>query len=165
MPGNLYLYIGEKDKVYKVSYKKDGKYNSITEIANEKVLLIAINYSTANRKPLNAQHISFDEIQLNDTGGFEYTSEEIERRLYNFNNYGFMNAEMLSKQDIISLPKSIIIPQNRQKQLLYKYIEQKYPQLMKSLPFLVEQHIRECKQVDLEHKLLVKQAMKLKNNQ
>lgn len=164
MPGNLYLYISAKDKVFKVLRQKNRNYRAIAELANEKVFFVTINYSTMNRKPVNVQHISFDELQLDDRGGFEYTSKELERILYNFNNYGFMDAERLSQQEIISLPRLLVVLTDKQKQALYEYIEQKYPQLMPTLPYQIEKHIRECKQTDLEHRLLVKQALKIKHD-
>ncbi|WP_141722844.1 hypothetical protein [Cellulosilyticum sp. I15G10I2] len=157
------MFLTKNNHIYKIPSPKNYRYKAIAELSNQEILYVLIYYSTINRKPSEVLEVSFDRIQLALEGQYEYTNNEMDMHLYNFNNYAYMDAKRLAEKEIIPLPKALITPKDIEKQALYQYIKEKYPVLMKSLPLMIEKHIKKCSCIDQEHRKLVRDALAIKN--
>lgn len=163
MTGIMCLYITRNCNVCKIPVPNK-VYKPIPVLANEEVLFTLLYYETFNRKPLKLIMANFDRFQLNNNGGYELTIDEIKKRYYNFDNYGFFDAEQLSKKDCIQIPQATIIPTDNEKKALYDYIQKKYPPLWNNFPESLERYIQNCIYNDLELRKLVKKASLLRHN-
>lgn len=164
MTGIMSLYIAKDCTVHKIPIPNGKVYKPVPTLANEEVLFTLLYYETINRKPSNFILANFDRFQLNGEGGYELTIDEIKKRYYNFDNYGFVNAELLSEDNCIQIPQATILPTNKEKHALYNYIKEKYPSLWRNFPEALECYVKNCISNDLELKELVKKASILRNN-
>lgn len=164
MPGIMYLYIARDYSLHKIPILNGKVYKPVPTLANEEVLFTLLYYETIARKPSKLILANFDRFQLNSNGSYELTIDEIKKRYYNFDNYGFINAELLSEEDCIQIPQATILPTNKEKYALYNYIKEKYPSLWCNFPETLECYIKNCINRDLKLKELVKKASILRNN-
>jgi len=105
-------------------------YKAIPEIANQLVLEVNLYFETLNRKPWKLLNVSFDRIQLDEHGQYILTDDEVNNGMYNFTHFAFVTAEDLANRDEpLRIPKAIVIPDSKEKEILFKYIKQKYPDL------------------------------------
>ncbi|OOM70755.1 hypothetical protein CLPUN_51690 [Clostridium puniceum] len=164
MTGIKCLYITKDNHVYKIPVPNDNFYKPISHLSNQEVLFTLLYYETINRTPAKLIYANFDRIQLNDDGGYELTIDEIKKRYYNFDHYGFISAELLSQKEFIPIPQATTIPTASEKEALYCYIKNKLPILWCDFSKTLENYIDSCIHNDLELKQLVKKASMLRNN-
>jgi len=143
LSGVKFLYVSREGKVYSVPIPKHFVYKAIPELANQSVLEVNLMYETRNRKPWRLFHIGFDRILLDENGQYTLTDEEVNNGLYNFLNFGYTTAEELSKrEEPLTIPKAIVVPDTKEKEVLIKYIKQKYPVLWENSPGVLEMSIK-----------------------
>ncbi len=164
MSGIMCLYIARDYSIHKIPIPNGKVYKPVPTLANEEILFTLLYYETIARKPSKLILANFDRFQLNSDGGYELTIDEIKKRYYNFDNYSFINAEFLSKEECIRIPQATILPTNAEKYALYSYIKKKYPSLWCNFPETIECYIKNCINRDLKLKGLVKKASILRNN-
>jgi len=164
MTGIKCLYITKDNHVYKIPVPNGNFYKPVSHLSNQEVLFTLLYYETINRVPSKLIYVNFDRIQLNDAGGYELTIDEIKKRYYNFDHYGFSNAELLSQKECIPIPQATIIPATSEKEALYCYIKNKFPILWCDFSKILENYIEHCIYNDLELKQLVKKASMLRSN-
>jgi hypothetical protein len=164
MTGIMCLYITGDCEVHKIPIPNGKVYKPIPTLADEEVLFTMLYYETINKKPSKLILANFDRFQLDSNGSYELTIDEIKKRYYNFDNYGFINAELLSKENCLQIPQATILPTANEKNSLYNYIKEKYPSLWSNFTETLECYIQNCIHKDLELKELVKKASILRNN-
>ena len=164
MTGIKCLYITKDNHIYKIPIPNGNFYKPVSNLSNQEVLFTLLYYETIDRTPSKLISANFDRIQLNDAGGYELTLAEIKKRYYNFDNYGFSDAESLSQKECIPIPQATIIPSTCEKEALYCYIRNKFPMLWCNFSKTLESYIDSCIHNDLELKQLVKKASMLRNN-
>lgn len=164
MTGIKCLYITNDKKIYKIPIPTGNLYKPVSTLANQEVLFTLLYYETFNRVPSKLISANFDRIQLNNTGGYELTVEEMKKRYYNFEHYGFNDAELLSKKEYIPIPQATVIPTASEKKVLYNYIKNNFPLLWCNFSQILENYITQCICNDLELRLLVKKASILRKN-
>lgn len=164
MTGIMCLYITSKCDICKIPIPNGKVYKPIPSLANEEVLFTMLYYETLDRKPSNLIIANFDRFQLDANGGYELTLDEIKKRYYNFDNYGFVDSELLSENNCIQIPQATVLPTENEKEALYNYIKEKYPSLWRNFCERIESYIQNCIHNDLELKKLVKKASLLRNN-
>jgi hypothetical protein len=162
MTGIMCLYITNNSNVYKIPVPNK-VYKPVPALANKEVLFTLLFYETQNNKPSKLITANFDRFQLDDSGSYELTIDEIKKRYYNFDNYGFFDAESLSEKDCIQIPQATTLPTDIEKNVLYNYIKEKYPLLWNNFAEILELHIQNCIYKDLELRKLVKKASSLRN--
>lgn len=141
--GLRFFYISGEVKIYSIPIPKRFVYKAIPELANQLVLEVNLFFETLNRKPWRLLNVSFDRIQLDENGQYTVTDEEVHKGMYNFNTFAYTTAEELSNRDIpLPIPKAIVIPDPKEKEVLVKYIKQKYPALWKNSADVIERSIR-----------------------
>ncbi|MBS4022978.1 MAG: hypothetical protein KGZ79_11275 [Dethiobacter sp.] len=142
MPGIKFLYITSEGKVYTIPTPNDSTYKAIPELGNSSVLMVNLYYETKNRKPWRLIRVGFDRIQLEEHGQYVLTTQERHDKFYNFNMFGFMTVEELSKGDEpLPIPKAPDIPTAKEKIALINFIRSKYPALWENSPLAVEKAI------------------------
>lgn len=164
MTGIKCLYITKDNQVYKIPIPKGTFYKPVSYLANQEVLFVLLYYETFNKVPMELISANFDRIQLNDTGGYELTMDEMKKRCYNFEHYGFNDAESLSQKEYIPIPQATVIPTLSEKEALYHYIKNNFPLLWSNFSETLENYINRCICNDLELKQLVKKASLLRKN-
>ena len=107
MTGIKCVYITKDNDIYKIPVPSGNLYKPVPALANQEVLFTLLYYETINRVPTKLISANFDRIQLDNTGGYELTIAEIKKRYYNFDNYGFSDAELLSTKGLSSNSSSI----------------------------------------------------------
>jgi hypothetical protein len=158
MTGIKCLYITKDNQLYKIPTPKGHINKPVSYLANQEVLFVLLYYETFNKIPSKLISANFDRIQLNNIGGYELTMDEMKKRYYNFEHYSFNDAKSLSKKEYIPIPQATVIPTLSEKEILYQYIESKFPLLWCSFSELLENYISRCIYNDLELKHLVKKA-------
>ncbi|WP_160686734.1 hypothetical protein [Clostridium sp. C2-6-12] len=164
MAGIKCLYITKDNQVYKIPVPKSKFYKPVSYLASQEVLFVLLYYETFNKLPIKLISANFDRIQLNDKGGYELTMSEMKKRYYNFEHYGFKDAETLSQKEYIPIPQATIIPTISEKEALYHYIKINFPLLWSNFSEILEDYISRCIYNDLELKQLVKKASLLRKN-
>ncbi|MEK4272714.1 hypothetical protein [Paenibacillus sp. FSL R7-0026] len=100
---------------------------------------------------------------LDSEGSYELTQEEMEKALYNFNEFGFATPEELAQRDEpLSLPSTPVLPTNQEKKTIYNYLKENINSLSHNAPYIKEERISALKQIHKEHIELIKKAVKLK---
>lgn len=158
----MYFYISNKGQVYKIAKPIYSVYKAVPALANQDVLITMLYYKTLNRKPHELSIVSFHRAKLNNNGGYEFTQEEIDKELINFKNYAFSTAESLSiGNNPIPIPVAPNnVPTSIEKDALYSYLKEKYPELWINCPYLVEQLIKDIEEHFNNQKKLVKEGLK-----
>jgi len=164
MTGIKCLYITKDNNIYKIPAPNGNLYKPVPSLADEEVLFTILYYETINRIPSKLISANFDRIQLDNNGGYKLTIDEIKKRYYNFDNYGFSDAEWLSQKDCLPLPQATIIPTPTEKEALHYYIKDKFPSLWVNFTEILECYIQSCIYNDLELRQLVKKASILRHN-
>jgi len=164
MTGLKCVYITKYNDIYKIPVPNGNLYKSVPALADQEVLLALLYYETINRIPSKLISSNFDRIQLDNTGGYKLTIEEIKKHYYNFDHYSFSDSELLSQKNCLYIPQSTIIPTITEKEVLYYYIKQKFPHLWVNFAEILECYIQSCIYNDLELRNLVTKASILRRN-
>lgn len=162
MPSTMCFYISKDGGVYRRPVPNSDSYKPFISLANQEILMALIHSETINRKPTRVDLISFDRLKLDSKGGFKYNRKEMKDRSYNFVHFGFVDEKELSKREEIPIPKAPVVPSREELDNLYKYINDKYPMLSKSLKICINEHIESVKKHHEELKRMVKKAYALK---
>lgn len=162
MSGVKFLYLSGEE-VYPIPIPKKFVFKAIPELAKKSVLEINLIYETCNRKPWRLIDIGFDRILLDEIGQYTLTDQEAHNGLYNFLNFGYTTPEELSKrEDPSPIPKAIVVPDAKEKEVLIKYIKKKYPLLWENSPEVLERSIKSRTIIHSELKDMVKKASVIK---
>ena len=164
MTGIKCVYITKDNAVYKIPVPNSNLHKPVPILADQEVLFALLYYETINRIPSKLISANFDRIQLDNSGGYKLTIDEIKKRYYNFDHYGFSDTELLSKKDCLPIPQATIIPTTTEKEILYYYIQQKFPHLWVNFREILECYIQSCIYNDLELRNLVRKASILRCN-
>ena len=164
MTGLKCVYITKYNDIYKIPVPNGNLYKPVPALADQEVLLALLYYETLNKIPSKLISANFDRIQLDSTGGYKLTIDELKKRYYNFEHYGLSNSELLSQKDCLHIPQATIIPTITEKEVLYYYIKQKFPHLWVNFAEILECYIQSCIYNDLELRNLVKKASILRQN-
>lgn len=162
MSGSRRIFISESLKVYRVSQSKGHK--GIIELANQTVLEVFFYYETFERKPSNLLAINFDRLKLDSNGQYHFTDEEMAKKTRNLIIFGlFQTAEDLSKgSSPLPIPTAPVIPTRSEKEIILKYMKEKFPKLYVNGCYILEQQIRKLNErYDLDKKM-VKEASELR---
>ncbi|EHI98145.1 hypothetical protein CDLVIII_1452 [Clostridium sp. DL-VIII] len=169
MSGIMYLYVSDKNGAHKIPkpkrlpYTYSTTYKAVPSLANEEVLLVILCYETVNRKPHELDLISFHRARLDENGCYIQDKEELNNSLINFVNYAFTTSDELALRDTIPIPVAPKnIPTENEKNALYSYVKENYPNLWTNCPYLVEQNVKSIEKHHNELKELVKEAYKKK---
>lgn len=165
MPGLKYFYISEDNKIYSVPNPSNhNDFKPIQHLKNQNALLIMLYYSTFNRKPHELIFVEFFRVTLDSEGAFKYSDKESDKIMNNTLQFIFSKPEdYLDNNNPIELPLAKSIPNLKEKQTLYEFLELKYPSLYKNAPLIVERTIASLKQSHADQVKFVKKAYKLKN--
>ena len=165
MAGFKFLYISGEGKVFKIAQPKDGVFKAVPELAGQPVLRVFLHYETKNRKPWRLTVLDFDRIQLDSKGQYHLTDDEMNARMRNFREYGYVTAEELSKKtDPWVIPNAPVVPNKVEKESLVKFIKIQYPLLWENSPETLEQTLRWKQSLHQKNLDLIKEAIKLRKS-
>ncbi|QNK55160.1 hypothetical protein [Paenibacillus sp. PAMC21692] len=159
MIGCRYLFLSKGDKIIKIPQPKNHKYKSVPQLANQDVLEVILYYKNKDRKPHELLAIEFDRFHVDSNGIYEETDTDRKRALHNFFAFGMPNL-LEEKENHLVIPVAPIIPTDNEKRLLYRYLNEKLPDLAVVAPQVVESKIKASREKYEEFKRVAK---KLKN--
>lgn len=159
MSGVKWLYISKQNKVYKVPNPKGWKFKEIKEISGQDVLQVILYYKTENRKPKKLEIVEFDRITLDTEGGYELTDAKTNRVLNNVFQFIYNTPQELAKRNVpFELPIAPSVPSTKEKLALYEYLNEKFPDLGKDAPLIVERTINSQKKLHQQKINMIKEA-------
>lgn len=163
MIGSRYLFISGEEKIIKISQPKNHKYKSVPQFANQDVLKVILYYENKDRKPSRLVLVEFDRMHLDSNGLYVLTDADRKRRLHNFFEFGILSIIGESEDEkTVSIPVAPIIPNDKEKKVLYDYLANKLPVLAKDAPYIVEERIRSLNEKYEEYKNIAKNSKKYK---
>ncbi|WP_458125859.1 hypothetical protein [Paenibacillus sp. Z3-2] len=146
MSGSRWLYLSNDLKVHRVPKPKNSKFKPIKELAGQEVLKVHLYYETFEKKPSKLLLLQFDRVTLDSEGSYELTQEEMDKALYNFNEFGFVTPEELAQRDgPLSLPIAPVLPTIQEKNTLYNYLKENLNPLSHNAPYIMEERISALK--------------------
>lgn len=163
MSGSRWLYLSNDLKVHKVPKPKNGKFKPVKGLGGQEVLKVHLYYETFEKKPSKLLLLEFDRVTLDSEGSYELTQEEMEKALYNFNEFGFVTPEELAQRDEpLSLPRAPVLPTAEEKKTVYNYLKENIISLSHNAPYIMEERISALKRIHKEHIELIRKAIKLR---
>ena len=95
-------------------------------------------YEVLNRKPEKLVAIEFNRCQIDSAANIIDRNDS--SALKNFLNYSSCDANELSLREEIPIPRAYTTP--TKKQILYNFLENKYPLILNECPYITESHIK-----------------------
>ncbi|MDN7246373.1 hypothetical protein QWY16_04200 [Planococcus shenhongbingii] len=164
MTGIRRLFLANDQRVFKVAHSQDEGNEGIEELANQRVLEVILYYETRNKKPYDLLVVEFDRLVLSSEGKEAGTCKEERIKRHHFFGIGFKTAEDLAaKKSPLSLPSAPIVPTLKEKEALYKYIEENLPSLSLEAPLVLEMNLKRLQLIYQNQVKLIKEAMKIRN--
>jgi len=164
MPGTRFLFITKDLQIFKVPVTRNLNYKAIPSLHNQNVLEVILHYETEHRKPSKLVLVSFQRLTLDSNGQYELSNDEICENSRNFIEFAFQTPESLIKTNQpLPIPTQVTLPTQLEKDCLKEYIKKHMPQLVRTGFYIIEREIESRKKINLEHKILVLNAAKLKN--
>ncbi|MGK0467700.1 MAG: hypothetical protein ACJAX4_003007 [Clostridium sp.] len=152
----MVFHISNDNEIYKVlkSYYNDEK--TIVKLSNTTILEVVIFYEVLDRKLQKLINIEFNRCQIDSAANIIDRNDS--SALKNFLNYNSCTADELSLHEKIPIPRAYTIPTEKEKQVLYDFLEKKYPLIWNGCSYITESHINKLNDLLDKYKALVKEA-------
>lgn len=156
MVSYIVFHISNNNEIYKVPKSYYDESKTIIQLANTTILEIVLFYEVLNRKPQELINIEFNRCKINSMTNIVDRNDS--SAIKNFINYSLCTADELSLRQEIPIPRAHTVPTEKEKQVLYDFLKNKYPVLWNNCPYITESHIKKLNEILAEYKELVKQA-------
>jgi hypothetical protein len=152
----MVFHISNNNEILKVPKYYYDKSKTIIQLSNTTILEVILFYEVLNRKPEKLIAIEFNRCQIDSAANIIDRNDS--SALKNFLNYNSCNADELSLREEIPIPRAHTIPTKKEKQVLYDFLENKFPLLWNECPYITESHIKKQNGLLDGYKKLVKKA-------
>ena len=158
----MVFHISDNNEIHKVPKSYYGESKTIIQLANTTILEVVLGYEVLNRKPDKLINIEFNRCKINSLANIVDRNDS--SAIKNFMNYSLCTADELSLRKEIPIPRAHTVQTEKEKQVLYDFLKNKYPVLWDDCPYITESHIKKLNEILAEYKELVKEAYLKKVN-
>lgn len=152
----MVFHLSNNNEIHKVPKSYYGDSKTIIQLANTTILEVVLFFEVLNRKPEKLVAIEFNRCQIDSATNIIDRNDS--NALKNFLNYSSCNADELSLREEIPIPRAYTTPTKKEKQILYDFLENKYPLIWNECPYITESHIKKQNDLLASYKELVKKA-------
>lgn len=159
MSGYMVLHISD-NSIFKISHLLFNNKKTVAKLTNKDILQAFIYYDTYNRKPSSLLLIDFDRLKIDSDSNIIYSESEV------YSDYLIRHIIFSEKspqlEKNIPLPRAPIIPNDIEKRLLYKFLNDNFPMLAEDCPYYVESYIKDKIRIHNKNKKIVKESYCIK---
>lgn len=111
------------------------------ELANQQVTMMEMLYSTKDRRPYKLSRIFFSQVTFDQDGIYDTDNLENRKKESIIMEYAFYDVYPTNEKLPLPIPIPPYIPDKEEILLLKKYLNTKYPYLLKNDPRAIENSI------------------------